>query len=183
MRPSPLGLLLATLLFVAADWGAERAGNTVVPGGPVDELAHLITTLLVLWALGRRYSRGFFAAALAASVLIDIDHLPGRLGWNGLTAGTSRPYTHSLLTIIVVLGLALLWRRHRSVFCGVAAGLALHFWRDLSEGGAGAALLWPLTHHSFTLPRWSYLAVVAACIAVVAARLCIARLTTASAPV
>lgn len=79
--------------------------------------------------------------ALFASVLIDLDHVPARLGWRELTEDTPRPYTHSLPTVGVVLLGALLWRRRRDVLLGVAIGLAIHFWRDLSEPGSGVALL------------------------------------------
>ena len=51
--------------------------------------------------------------ALISSVAIDLDHIPGRLSVGWLTAGTPRPYTHSLLTIAVVLVSAWVLRRRR----------------------------------------------------------------------
>jgi membrane-bound metal-dependent hydrolase YbcI (DUF457 family) len=113
---------------------------------------------LVLWALGRTACRRFLIPALIASVAIDLDHVPGQLGAHWLTAGTPRPYTHSLLTIVVVLGVALVGRRRRDVALGIALGLAIHFFRDLSEPGSGVALLWPWSDHSFSLPHGSYVA-------------------------
>ena len=108
--------------------------------------------------------------ALFASVLIDMDHVPGRLGVDVLTAGTPRPYTHSLLTIAVVLVGALLWRRRRDVLLGVALGLGIHFLRDLAEPGSGVALLWPFSDRSFNVPHASYVVAMLAVVAVDAYR-------------
>jgi hypothetical protein len=58
-RVSPAALALAVLALGAADWGSQLAGSSFFPGGPLDETAHLFTTLLVVWALGRRASERF----------------------------------------------------------------------------------------------------------------------------
>jgi MYXO-CTERM domain-containing protein len=164
-------LALAALLLVLADWGSHLAGDSVIPGGPLDESAHLLTTLLVVWALGPTVATRFLGAALVASVAIDLDHVPQHLGTQLLTAGTPRPYTHSLLTVLVVLVLGVVWRRRRRILCGVALGLLVHFWRDLGEPGTGVSLLWPVSHRGFSLPHWSYVAVMTVVVAGVAWRL------------
>jgi inner membrane protein len=166
LRLTPRRLALAALIFGLADWGEARAGGSFVPGGPLDETAHLLTMLIVLWALPPRMRQRFGVPALAASVLIDVDHMPQYLGFRFLTQGTPRPYPHSLLTLAVVLLLALAWKRRRDLFLAIALGLVIHFWRDLSESGSGVALLWPLTNRSFNLSQGSYLAVMAAVVAV-----------------
>jgi inner membrane protein len=170
-RPTPLSLLIAAGLLAVSDWASHMAGDSVFPGGPLDECAHLMTMLLVLWALGPAITRRFLVPALIASVAIDADHLPQHLGTQLLTQGTPRPYTHSLLTVVVVLALAPAGRRRRTVWLGVAIGLLFHFWRDLSEAGSGVSLLWPVSSQSFSLPHWSYMAVMVATAAVVAGRL------------
>ena len=96
--------------------------------------------------------------------------MPQYLGHDFLTRGTPRPYTHSLLTIAVVLMLAVLWRRRRDLFLGIALGLVFHFWRDLSEYGSGVALLWPFSEHSFALSQASYLPLMGAFVLVSAVR-------------
>ncbi len=166
LRLTPRRLALAALIFGLADWGEARAGASFVPGGPLDETAHLLTMLIVLWALPPRVRQRFGVPALAASVLIDVDHVPQYLGFRFLTQGTPRPYPHSLLTLAVVLLLALAWKRRRDLFLAIALGLVIHFWRDLSESGSGVALLWPLTNRSFSLSQGSYLVVMAAVVAV-----------------
>jgi inner membrane protein len=168
---SPPSLALAAFGLVAADVGSRLAGNSVVPGGPLDEAAHLLTTLLILWALDPRASERFVVAALAASVAIDIDHVPGELGAGWLTAGTPRPYTHSLLTVALVVAAALAWRRRRVLMLGVAFGLALHLWRDMSETGSGVSLFWPFSYRSVRLSHAAYLAVMALAVTAGACRL------------
>jgi inner membrane protein len=166
LRLSPKLLVAATAVLVLADWGQTMAGASFVPGGPLDETAHVLTMLIVLWALGDRVRERLGIAALVASVAIDVDHVPQYLGFDFLTRGTPRPYSHSLLTIAVVLLLAAVWRRRRDCLMGVALGLVVHFWRDLSEAGSGVALLWPFSDHSFSLPRTSYVLIMSAVVAV-----------------
>ncbi|MFZ1994245.1 MAG: metal-dependent hydrolase [Solirubrobacteraceae bacterium] len=159
LRLSAPALAAAAIGLVLADWVYRLAGDSVFPGGPLDEAAHLLTTLIVLWAVAPRIRDRFLIPALVASVVIDLDHVPAELGRDFLTQGTSRPYTHSLLSIGVVLLGASLWRSRRDVMLGVAIGLAIHFWRDMSEADAGVSLLWPISDHSFTLSHGGYLLV------------------------
>ena len=170
LSPSLRGVAVASLVLVVADWAYRLAGDSVVPGGPLDEIAHLMTALIVMWTLGRRVSERFFVPALLASVAIDADHVPAAAGYHFLTQGTPRPYTHSLLTVAVVLALAAIWRSRRDVFLGVALGLAIHFWRDMSESGAGVSLLWPVSDHSFMLSHAGYLVAMAVFATVAAVR-------------
>lgn len=142
----------------------------MIPGGPLDELAHLLTTLLFFWALGPRARERFLVPALIASVAIDLDHIPGRLGVDWLSVGTPRPYTHSLLTIAIVFASALVLRRHRDLLLGIAIGLAIHLWRDMGEGESGVSLVWPFSDHSFQYPHGAYVAVMVVLVLIDAAR-------------
>jgi inner membrane protein len=163
---SPRGMIVATVVFLLADGGDQLAGGSFFPGGPLDETAHLLTTLLVLWAIGGAVWDRLLIPALIASVAIDLDHLPAELGYDFLTKGTPRPYTHSLLTIVLVLVAALLWTRRRELLLAVALGVAIHLWRDMAEPGSGVSLLWPFSDASFSLSHLSYLVVMALVIAV-----------------
>lgn len=129
-----------------------------MPGGPLDEGAHLATGALILLALGRPLTDRFGRALLAASVLIDLDHIPGQLGVDWITSGTPRPYTHSLLTLGLLAGLAIGWRRRRPEVLGALVGVAGHLYRDLAESGSGVSLLWSWSNHRFSLPHGAYLA-------------------------
>jgi len=152
-RLSGRALALASVGLMATDIGSQLAGDSVFPGGPLDETAHVLTTLLVLWALGPWVTERLGVPALVASVVIDLDHVPDRLGLRWFTEGTPRPYTHSLLTLALVLGLAAHWRSRRQLLLGVALGLTIHFWRDLAEPDSGVPLLWPISNHGFVLPH------------------------------
>jgi inner membrane protein len=168
---TPAALIVATVLLVVADQAYEHAGDSLVPGGLLDETAHVLTMLLVLWALAPRASvRRVFLPALAASVAIDADHIPGYLGSDWLTAGTSRPYTHSLLVVAIILTVALPAGRRRVVVLAVALGVAVHLWRDLSETGSGVALLWPWSDRAFALSHSSYLVAMAVVVLIDAVR-------------
>lgn len=170
LRLSPARLAVGVLALAAADWGTQVAGASAVPGGPLDEVAHALTTLLIFWAVGRRVSQPLLVPALIASVAIDLDHIPDRLGVSWLTSGTPRPYTHSLMTILVLLGAAALSRPRRFVLAGIAAGLAIHFWRDMSEHGSGVSLLWPESYRVFSFPHAYYVLVMFAVVGVDALR-------------
>jgi inner membrane protein len=163
---SPAALVIATLGLIAADWGSRVAGDSLFPGAPLDETAHFFTTLLVLWALGRRACDRFLWPALIVSVVIDTDHIPGRLGADWLTEGTPRPYTHSLLAVGILLLLALLARRRRDPLLGLAIGLTIHLWRDTAEPQSGVALLWPWSHRAFVSSHGSYLAAIGVVVAI-----------------
>ncbi len=170
-RPTWPALAAATVVLALTDLGAQRSSASFWPGGPLDLTAHLLTALIALWAVGRRLPRAFLGGALAASVLIDVDHIPGHLGFHFLTGGTPRPYTHSLLTILVVLGVAAALPRRRTLLLGIAAGLTLHFWRDVGDPGSGVALLWPFSNHADSVPRVVYVGSMVLLVALVAVRL------------
>jgi inner membrane protein len=104
--------------------------------------------------------------ALIGSVAIDLDHIPQYLGYRFFTVGTPRPYTHSLLTPLLLVALALGVRRYRTVFLGLALGVLLHFFRDLAEGnGSSVPLLWPLSDHAFSYSHSTYLVLMACVVA------------------
>jgi inner membrane protein len=121
----------------------------------IDETAHVITALLLLVVLGVSRLQPFSSTALLASVLIDGDHLPMELGWDFLTRGTNRPYTHSLLAAgTIVLCACLATGRWRKAGLGAAFGLATHLLRDMATGGV--PLYWPLTQHLVVIPYGAY---------------------------
>ena len=131
----------------------------VVRTGPVDEVSHLATAALGLLVIDCFVvlPRRTWVAALVASVAIDLDHIPSYL-WAGPEA--SRPVTHSLASVVVVVLAAWLVPRHRAVLVGVAVGLVLHFARDITEGVPGVRVLWPLRQDAWTGTRIEFIAIV-----------------------
>lgn len=154
---SPRALIVATIVFVIADAGDQLVGSSPWGQGPLDETAHLLTTLFVVWAIGGPVFDRLLVPALVASVAIDLDHLPGELGYDFLTRGTPRPYTHSLLTIVILLVTSVFWTRRRELLLGAALGVAIHLWRDMAEPGTGVALLWPFSDSSWGYSHAIYL--------------------------
>jgi inner membrane protein len=114
--------------------------------GFFDWVGHFATGVVLIAAL--RPSTRMAAGIVLGSLLIDLDHLPAHLGSDILTAGTPRPYTHSLLSLAVVLAAARL--RRSELLLGAAIGLAGHLVRDL--GGGDVVLLWPLTDAEQSVP-------------------------------
>jgi membrane-bound metal-dependent hydrolase YbcI (DUF457 family) len=94
-----------------------------------------------LSAVRSRISKGFWTWALASSIVIDIDHLPGELGSSFLDRGAMRPYSHSLITVALLVALGLRWRQYRRQILAAATGVAFHLLRDTGTGGT--PLAWP----------------------------------------
>lgn len=126
----------------------------------LDEAAHAATAALCLGALRPGALPPFVAGAGLGAVLIDADHVPGRLGWDVLTTATERPCTHAAATALAALVIAMLTEgARRELALGVACGLATHFARDTATGGdAGVPVLWPLTPRRLVLPYGLYAA-------------------------
>jgi inner membrane protein len=148
--------LLGATLGLDLLWALVHGRNSSLSYVVVDWPAHLTTCLLLLMGLAAA-SRSprpavFAAAALVATIAIDVDHIPNYLGWHWLTAGEPRPYPHSLL-VVVVLALAggLCRAPARDALLGAAFGVGAHLARDLATG-PGVALLWPLSSAAVRLP-------------------------------
>lgn len=144
-------------------WSLLEGSTGRLAYGLIDEPAHLATCALALLAIvaltGSLPRRRFVVAALAASVLIDLDHVPGYVGSHALIGSLPRPYTHSLLFVALLLAVAALARRRdlRLVLLGVAFGVSAHLLRDLATG-PGIAFLWPLSGSPIRVPYVVYAA-------------------------
>jgi hypothetical protein len=162
----PLALVVAVALDDALLM--PRAPSYAVLG-LLDEPAHLATSLILLMAVtavlaraGRVVRTGFAVGLLLAGNLIDVDHVPQVLGSYVITAGTPRPYSHSVTLLLLLLVIAVAGRgRVRAVAAGVTVGVAGHLTRDL--GTSPIALFWPLSPDGLTIPHALYLAVLAFC--------------------
>lgn len=160
-RLGPSGLAMLSGI-IAVDVLLQVTNPARVMLGLLDETAHLATCALlssaVALALGRTPRAPFMLAALVGSVLVDVDHVPNDLlDSDVITAGTTRPYTHSLSTVVTLLVTAAVLRRDvgRRAAAGAATGVLLHLWRDLATGGV--PLLWPATDHTVTIHQIAYL--------------------------
>lgn len=125
----------------------------------LDWTAHGATALLALGAL-RRGRRGLPAATvLAATIAIDLDHLPAELGLRRAGRRAGRPASHCALTAGLLLSAGVVPRLGR-VAPAAAAAVAVHLVRDMATGGV--PLAWPLRAGQVTLPYAAYVAALAA---------------------
>ncbi len=147
----PVLLAVVALGFDAAD---RAVPFSILGTGLIDEVCHLATGALGLLVLACFIDvpRRFYVAGLIASVAIDLDHIPVYLGLLGNQF--QRPVTHSLATVLVFAGGAVVSRRHRAVLAGVVTGLVIHFARDIAEGPPGVRLLWPVKDTAWTASFW-----------------------------
>jgi hypothetical protein len=149
--------LVGAVLLLDLLWTLFAGSTGNLAYGLIDEPAHLATCAVALLALtallGGRLPTRFVLAAQLASVTIDVDHIPGYLGWHWLSGSLARPYTHSLLLVAVLLALGLLSRRRdlRLVSAGLAFGVSMHLLRDLATG-PGVPLAWPASSEIVTAP-------------------------------
>jgi hypothetical protein len=174
-----VGVLLALYAF-ATDWVTGWHGMNFVLQGILDWPAHLATAVVILGALVR-VRRGvpdqrFGWTMLACSVLIDIDHIPEEFGFDVLTYGTPRPYTHAIWLVItltfawaIARHLAIRYERDRPatielVLAGAAWGVAAHFVRDIAT--APMSFWWPVTKIAVEVPYWWYVMALAIVIAI-----------------
>jgi membrane-bound metal-dependent hydrolase YbcI (DUF457 family) len=159
--------VLAAALIVSADAVIPGLGESIWLLGALDELAHMATGVVTLGTLGPVVDGRLARGLMGASVLLDVDHVPQYAGADWLTAGTARPYPHSLLTLIAASGTFLLLRRKAPqagatmTAQGLVIGLGAHVVRDLAEPDIGMPLLWPIDNRAFSIPRRLYRATLA----------------------
>jgi len=152
-----IAALVGAVLGLDLLWSFVEGSTGSLAYGLLDEPAHLATCAIALFAVaavtGSRPPARFVVAALVASVAIDVDHIPGYLGWQGLAGSLPRPYPHSLLLVGALVGLGCASRRRdvRQVSLGLAFGVSAHLLRDLATG-PGVPLVWPVSSGVATVP-------------------------------
>lgn len=131
--------------------------------GLLDEPAHLATATLVLLAVagGPWLARNptLTVTALAASVLIDVDHVPLYAGVPHVADSGGRPFSHSLTTVVILAAAWLVTGRRWPVLAGAAIGVCLHFTRDIATG-PGLQLFWPVSWAVTRLPYSTYVTLI-----------------------
>ncbi len=158
--PSAIVIVAAAVIFLV-DVLLLHFSPSIIVVGVLDEVAHVATALIWAQLLATHLMRPFVFGAMAGGTLIDLDHLPMFIGWTALIPVTYRPYTHSLITVAVILLVALrLSEVRREAFLGATFGLATHLVRDMATGGI--PLFWPLTIQMAYLPYPLYAAAILA---------------------
>jgi inner membrane protein len=151
------------VLVVVVDAGRSTRPLSLLLDGVTDEVAHGATAALGLLCLysdsALRRQMHVITAALVASILIDLDHV---LLYAGVphVAAEGRPYSHSAVTVGLLLVLSWAWPRRRMVLCGAALGVTLHLMRDIATG-PGLPIWSSQGSVDLRLPYWWYLATLA----------------------
>jgi len=153
--------LLGLLSIVVVDIIRLRQWPLIV-AGLLDELAHVLTALVVHAAIGLPRSKAALLGTLAGATLLDADHVPHHLGSRILTSDTERPLTHSAISVGLVACMAILGpRRWRLPLLCAAVGASTQLVRDVGTGSI--PLWWPLSRKEVRLPYVAYLAFIALC--------------------
>jgi len=145
-------------LIVGVDLLLARRPWPLVLDGMLDEVGHLLTAALLLALLPRSARRNLWPWAMLGAVAIDIDHVPLYTFAPGF-AVDGRPPTHSLLTVLILAGVAALVPAVRIPLAGLALGVCLHFVRDIATG-PGVPLFWPIADSAVGAPYMAYLVVI-----------------------
>jgi inner membrane protein len=160
-------------LLILADDALDTSRHWPVPlQALLDEPAHLLTACLVLAAAAAPRRLATIAAALVATVAIDVDHL---LIYSGIgTFGAAgRPPGHSVLLVALITA-AVAIAGNPAIGAAVGAGLCVHLFRDTFTG-PGVPFGWPFADDAVRGPYVAYAAVLAACAAVATVRLTLRR--------
>jgi inner membrane protein len=124
-------------------------------GGVADEPAHLATAVLVYANLPAA-SPEWTAAYATGAVAPDVDHLPLIPTRHRIRSDEPRPALHTLFTPAAVGAAANLTRaRAREALLGLAAGICVHFLRDLWTG-TGLSPLQPVSRRNVKGPARIY---------------------------
>ncbi len=172
MKSRRLSAVLAAAIIGLCDRGLSARPKSKTIVGLLDESAHVATTVLLL-APGRLPTGSpVVPAALAASVIVDLDHVPQYLGIECLTEGTPRPYPHSWVTLGAAGAFAAARRQRREPALGAVLGLSSHFFRDLAlpRSNPGIAFLWPFSKARLCIPYRVYVGVLGAALALTLTR-------------
>jgi inner membrane protein len=153
IKPRPADAVAAIVLIDGAFSSGAMPRFLIAP---MDELAHLLTTGLFLDLVRHRVPPSFRPVALAASVLLDLDHLSRAIKPSKVRPRT-RPRPHSIATVLAAV-LMSFWlpRQHRALAQAVGFGVAAHLARDIARGTA--PLAWPITGRGLGVPYVVYAA-------------------------
>jgi inner membrane protein len=154
VRRSPLRSSLFALVAIAALDLSLVGRQPLVLHGAADELGHMMTALAWYGAMVTIGVPVLLMAMLIGAVMLDLDHVPLVFGWVSTPPGTSRPGTHSLLPVALMLWMALRDKDRRGWWTAAALGMVSHLWRDLGTGHV--ALLWPVSDRVATVPYAVY---------------------------
>lgn len=147
----------AVVVVVMVDAIIRQNDLNIFALGVLDEMAHIGTAAIFAIAIGLHTHPALLIGSILGAVLIDVDHIPLYLGANIVPDGTGRPFTHSLVSPVIVFFSSLVLSEWVRRFAWAAVGgLLTHLLRDSATGGV--PLWWPIRTSNVTIPYTIYLA-------------------------
>ena len=162
-------MALALILIIGID-AQVRGDESLLVHGLADEVAHLLTAIICLAAVRAMGVPVHWLPGIIGGVIIDLDHIPLLLDLVSPVPGSSRPESHSLASVAVVLAVGLVVPQWRAATWSMGYGMVTHLFRDTATGST--PLWWPAVATPVHLRYSLYLLVlvVLAAIAAVSAR-------------
>lgn len=157
MPPRMAMLLIAAIVGIVAIDLWIRGSETLLIHGIADEIAHLLTAVVCVEAFRVLGTPIRWPAALTGAVVLDLDHIPLIYGWAEPLAGSTRPETHALWPVMLVMVGGLAYRDERWIWWSIAIGMSTHLFRDTATGTV--VLLWPFEDIPVHIPYIVYLLV------------------------
>lgn len=149
-------LVLVVPFVIRAIDQLDHVGQSLLVHGLRDETGHMLTAYI--WALGLMALRLPLSLnmVLLGGIMIDVDHLLQLSDVIDAVPGSSRPGSHSLLSLIILIMLANIDRRRVWFWISFAVGFTSHLIRDMATGSV--PLLWPRAVEPVSLPYSLYAA-------------------------
>lgn len=134
--------------------------------GMADEIAHLLTALVIVAAIRVAGIPVNWIAAAIGAVVIDLEYLLLLQNITEALAGSQRGFAHTLGPALGMILLGLIVAPARTGLISLGIGMLTHLLRDSAT--ASAPLLWPLRDRAFHLHYAAYLTILVACTVAVA---------------
>jgi hypothetical protein len=160
-------LVLAFMAITSLDLTVVGSSHLVLHG-LADETAHALFAWICIVTARSAGVAISAPEAILGALMIDLDHVPLLLHLAQPPDGSTRPFSHSLSSVAVLLGITVIDVRRRQFWGSVALGVGSHLFRDLARGHV--LLWWPLSSHPVGISYESYALVTGTLILTVALR-------------
>lgn len=138
-----------------------RGSEEILVHGIADELAHLLTALVVLSALRAMGMRLSWPAVVIGATIPDIEHVLALAGQLDAIGTTGRGVLHTLVPGAIVAGLGMLLPPLRVFLLSLGLAMLSHVVRDAATSEIPA--LWPHAVAAYHLRYVFFLAMLAGC--------------------
>ena len=138
-----------------------RGSEEILVHGIADELAHLLTALVILSALQAVGMRVLWPAVMVGATIPDIEHILAQAHRLDAIGSTGRGVLHTLVPGVVLVSVGLLLPPLRTFFMSLGLAMLTHVVRDAATSAVPA--LWPHADAAYHLRYALFLAMLAGC--------------------